>query len=103
MKPQVDSFNLPLYVACPKEIAAAVERNGQFSIERLMLTDIASAMNWEVFSMHLKARLEGIFSKHFISEIIDELFERFHKKIMEFFEKLESMELTQLFVVLKRK
>ncbi|KAM3753333.1 hypothetical protein ACB098_03G086200 [Castanea mollissima] len=77
---QVDTFNLPVYFASPKE-----------------MTQLACAM-------HLRAGIEGIISKHFGVEIIDDLFDRFCKKQGDFISMLESKynEGDQLFIVLKR-
>jgi hypothetical protein len=57
----------------------------------------------QAFTMHLRAGLEGVISKHFGVEIIDELFDRFCKKHEEFSSFLESKykEVTQLFIALK--
>ena len=107
---QVDSFNLPVYIVSPKEMLELVEENGSFSIEILELyKPISSVNDGEItprgVTMHLKAAMEGIISKHFESEIIYQLFDRFHKKTEELSEQLQtrSKEGTQLFLVLKRK
>ncbi|KAJ7942865.1 SAM dependent carboxyl methyltransferase [Quillaja saponaria] len=81
---QVDSFNLPVYTASVREMTDLVEKNGCFSIEIIDLTNSHSlngtSRNGQDCTMHLRASMEGIISKHFGSEIIDELFDRFHKK-----------------------
>ncbi|GLT61943.1 hypothetical protein SLA2020_346130 [Shorea laevis] len=68
------------------------------------LSSIDGPISGQVCTMHLRAGMEGIISKHFGAEIIDELFYRFHKKIEEFCSRMESAkkEGTQVFVVLKR-
>ncbi|KAJ7942862.1 S-adenosylmethionine-dependent methyltransferase [Quillaja saponaria] len=104
---QVDSFNIPVYTASAREITKLVEKNGCFSIEIIDLTlsrSVASA-NGQDCTMHMRAGMEGIISKHFGSEIIDELFDRFHKKTEELLYLLESRtkEGSQLLVILKRK
>ncbi|XP_059649240.1 loganic acid O-methyltransferase-like [Cornus florida] len=85
---QVDSFNLPVYCPSPKEIARLVEENGCFRIERMELMDPRSNMNspYDVhkFIMHVRAFLEGVFTKHFGSEIVNEMFERIFQKSSEF-------------------
>ena len=55
--------------------------------------------------MHIRAVTEVLISKHFGSEIIDELFDRFCMKIEELPDLLQPVykEKTQLFLVLKRK
>ncbi|XP_057509306.1 loganic acid O-methyltransferase-like isoform X1 [Actinidia eriantha] len=105
---EVDSFNLPLYAPTPKVMTQLVQSNGGFSIERMELTDpsskIVGPLNIPAVVMHLRAGLEGIFTKHFGSEIIDELYERTLDKSAEFSSRLESCcKATQLFLVLKRK
>lgn len=105
---QVHCFNLPVYAPQPKEIKELVEINGFFSIERMEITNPLSSIDGpisgQVCAMHLRAGMEGIISKHFGAEIIDELFYRFHKKTEEFSSQMESgkKEGTQMFVVLKR-
>nr|QTZ19612.1 putative S-adenosylmethionine-dependent methyltransferase At5g37990 [Bixa orellana] len=105
----VDSFNLPVYTPSPKEMSKVVEENDCFSIERMELANpwsgINSPIDGKANSMHMRANTEAILSKHFGSEIIDELFNRLHKKIDESSDLLReaSREGTQLFVVLKRK
>ncbi|KAL4638009.1 hypothetical protein ACB092_03G120000 [Castanea dentata] len=91
---QVDTFNLPVYFASPKEMTQLVERNECFSIERMEITLPCAGAD----------DLIGIISKHFGVEIIDELFERFCKKQGDFISMLESKynEGDQLFIVLKR-
>lgn len=89
------------------EMTQLVQRNGRFVIERMEITyplpgvdDLISGQTW---TMHVRAGLEGIISKHFGAEIIDDLFDRFNKKY-EYCSLLKSKykELTQLFIALKR-
>nr|POE73596.1 putative s-adenosylmethionine-dependent methyltransferase at5g38780 [Quercus suber] len=98
---QVDSFN------SPKEMTQLVERNRCFSIERMEITQPwarVDDLSGQACTMHLRAVMEGIISKHFGTEIIDELFDRYRKKHGEFIGLLESKcnEGNQLFIVLKR-
>jgi len=55
--------------------------------------------------LHLRAGMEGIISKHFGSEIIDDLFDRFLGKTNEFSDRLKSAfrQGSQLVAILKRK
>ena len=82
-----------------------VTRNGFLSIERMKIVNTASKHGGKECGMHLRAGLEGIIAQHFGSGIVDELFDRFSKKAVEFSHQLESShkEGTQLFVVLRRK
>ncbi|XWS34329.1 hypothetical protein CRYUN_Cryun21dG0030200 [Craigia yunnanensis] len=106
---QVDSFNLPVYAASPKETKEIVERNGYFSIERIEtitpFSKIAVQLGTRCCTMHLRAGMEGIISNHFGNKIIDELFDRFDRKAEEYSYLLNASYTagTQLFVVLTRK
>lgn len=106
---QVDSFNIPVYPPTPKEMTEVVERNGCFAIETIEITNPLtkhqSTVNWlHLTTTTLRAAVEGVFAKHFGSEIIDEFFERVYQKTIQFSAELESSskEDTQLFIVLKR-
>nr|XP_023887694.1 probable S-adenosylmethionine-dependent methyltransferase At5g38100 [Quercus suber]POE67090.1 putative s-adenosylmethionine-dependent methyltransferase at5g38100 [Quercus suber] len=104
---QVNTFNLPVYVASPKEMTQLVETNGCFDIERMEITQPGArvdGLSGQALTKHLRAGMEGIISKHFGTKIIDELFDRFSKKQQESFNLLESKYNvgTQLFMVLKR-
>ena len=82
---QVDSFNLPYYAASPEEVAGLVEKNGYFSIERMELTNPATVLEGPIdiraWIMHVRAAMEGMFTKHFARETMDEIFERLIKKL----------------------
>nr|QTZ19491.1 putative S-adenosylmethionine-dependent methyltransferase At5g38100 [Bixa orellana] len=106
---QVDSFNLPIYAASPSEMSALLEKNGQFSIERMELTNPATWLDGPVdipvWVMHVRAAMEGMFAKHFGSQIVDEMFSRLSKKLLEHSDQVQSgyWERTQLFLILTRK
>ncbi|PON86878.1 SAM dependent carboxyl methyltransferase [Trema orientale] len=107
---QVDSFNLPVYVVSPKEMRELVDGNGCFSIQMMELIKPMSSVHdgqitARAITMHLRAAMEGIITKHFGGDIIDELFNRFYMKIEELSDQLQprSKEGTQLFLVLERK
>ncbi|XVE85605.1 hypothetical protein DITRI_Ditri17bG0103800 [Diplodiscus trichospermus] len=105
---QVDTFNLPLYAASDEEMKEITEGNGYFSIERIEtapVSNIAVQLGTRSYTMHLRAGLEGIISNHFGNKIIDELFDRFHKKAEDHLDLLNASYTagTQLFVVLTRK
>ncbi|XP_039041012.1 loganic acid O-methyltransferase-like [Hibiscus syriacus] len=74
---EVDSFNLPIYTPSPEEMTTAVETNGQFSIEILELINSASLTDGRVdikaWIVHVRAAMEGMFIKHFGSDIVDEI------------------------------
>ncbi|EOY01377.1 S-adenosyl-L-methionine-dependent methyltransferases superfamily protein, putative [Theobroma cacao] len=106
---QVDSFNLPIYTPSPEEMTTLVARNGHFSIESLELTNPASlvdgAVDINAWVIHVRAAMEGMLTKHFTGDSIDEMFERLTQKLLKFSEQVESgyKERTQLLVVLIRK
>ncbi|XVF03027.1 hypothetical protein REPUB_Repub04eG0225100 [Reevesia pubescens] len=90
----VDSFNIPIYAPSPMEITELVERNGCFSIERLVVsnfrTEADSKVDLGASVMHLRAGFEWIISKHFGNDIIEDLFDRLHKNVKESFQLFES-------------
>ena len=105
----MDSFNLPVYAPSQEQMTDLVKRNGCFTIERMELVYRASKLvapiTGKECGMHLRAGMEGMIAKHFGSGIIDELFDTFSKKSVEFSHQLESStrEGAQLFAALRRK
>lgn len=105
----VDSFNLPIYAASPLEMTELVNANGCFNIERIEVSAPRSetevSVDGQELALHTRATLEGILSKQFGVEIIDQLFNRFLKKTGEFAKRIESSlrQSNQLLVILKRK
>lgn len=106
---KVDSFNLPIYSVSPKEMEELVAKNGRFSIKRMESTNPAPTAKAKgdlgdknAIARHLRAGMEGIFAKHFGSEVMDELFDRFSNKTIEFSDRFKSCHIqgTQLFIVL---
>ncbi|XVF85591.1 hypothetical protein PTKIN_Ptkin17bG0129400 [Pterospermum kingtungense] len=107
---QVDSFNIPIYAPSPKEITELVEGNGCFSIEKMVLTrtrtEADPIVDVRACVMHLRAGLECIISKHFGTDILDDLFDRVLKKLKESYHLITQSSYkagTQLSIVLKRK
>ncbi|KAG6672952.1 hypothetical protein I3842_16G085100 [Carya illinoinensis] len=78
-KDKMDSFNLPIYAPSTGEIQTMVLANGCFDIVRLL----ARAHNFSRMptAQECRAVFDGIFSKHFGRENMDQLFDRFSKKI----------------------
>lgn len=105
----VDSFNVPLYVASPKDMTKVVNKNGYFSIEKMEIIESQSKILAEAdaksLMIHLRATLEGIFTKHFGVKITNEMFARIMDKCEEIssWMKVEYKKASQLFVVLKHK
>ncbi|KAK9901866.1 hypothetical protein M0R45_001890 [Rubus argutus] len=102
---KVDSFNLPLYSMSPQELEAVVEQNGCFRMETLktlprVLSDDTSAKQ---FASHWRAAFEGLIKQQFGEEILDELFDLYHKKLEEELSIVKPRKTTSFLVVLKRK
>ncbi|KAG9449041.1 hypothetical protein H6P81_009006 [Aristolochia fimbriata] len=107
---KVDSFNLPIYLPSITEFKALVEGNGYFSVVRSeALPPPVSRAASDVFarsaSMGMRAATEELISNHFGSNVVDNLFEKYEKKIMDSADLLENPtgEAAELFVLLKRK
>ena len=87
-----------------KEMGAAIQRNGQFSIEKM--EELSNSLtNYTPSTMRLKSAYARIIGKHFGSSITDELFDRYSKKIKEYSSFLFNPDvhpLSVLFVLLKR-
>ncbi|XP_048328858.2 loganic acid O-methyltransferase-like isoform X2 [Ziziphus jujuba] len=108
---KVDSFNVPMYFMSPKELEAAVERNGCFSIERmeniplLFLTGNTSPVAHKI-AAHMRAGMEDMIKQQFGDDIVDELFDLYAKKVDKIFIPCalnSSIKGGNLFVMLKRK
>lgn len=105
----MDSFNLPYYAATPEEMKEIVDKNGCFIIDSLELTNPASwlqgqPVDFAFLMKHIRASMEGHFSKHFGPEIIDDFFQRLlqlHEANSDLINS-RCQEKVQLFVVLRR-
>ncbi|OVA12886.1 SAM dependent carboxyl methyltransferase [Macleaya cordata] len=99
---RIDSFNLPMYSTSTQELETLVERNGCFSVERMEIMSRPRLSNPQVYSDHIRAVTEGLIKQHFGSEILDELFDRYSKKLEDSLSIFKSGKATLLFVLLKR-
>lgn len=109
----MDSFNLPRFHTSPSELAAIIERNGNFSIEtmevldrQLKLETMDEATRFPMMVRHLRATLEGLIREHFGDGLVDEVFELFGKKLEEsssIFTDPKYKPIIEIFVLLKRK
>ncbi|XP_059649232.1 loganic acid O-methyltransferase-like isoform X2 [Cornus florida] len=108
----IDFIGSTLMDMVNEEIARLVEENGCFSIERMQMMDSRSKRNAPLvdahtFIMHLRAAMEGVFTKHFGSEIVGEMFDRVSQKSAEVSCLLDKgyneRERNQVFFVLKHK
>ncbi|KAG6672950.1 hypothetical protein I3842_16G084900 [Carya illinoinensis] len=78
-KDKMDSFNLPIYGPSAEEIKAILIKNGHFDIVRLVTRTRNSSLMLTV--EECRAGIDGLFSKHFGSENVDQLFDLFSKKV----------------------
>lgn len=106
----VDSFNLPQYQASKQEVVSLIERNLCFSIERMEplvrppRTGMAPSVEWTILSF--RAVAEELLVSHFGNGIIDELFGRLKKKVVEssiLSKSTYKPSMLELYVLLKRK
>ncbi|XP_028952639.2 loganic acid O-methyltransferase-like isoform X3 [Malus domestica] len=103
---KIDSFNIPVYVMSPQELEVAVERTGYFSIERKEIlpnmfpnSNLSNAL---LSTSHVRAVHEEHIKQHFGEEIIDEVFNLYHKKVEEQPSKFELGKTVVSIAVLKR-
>ncbi|GFP84713.1 probable S-adenosylmethionine-dependent methyltransferase at5g38100 [Phtheirospermum japonicum] len=105
---KVDTFNFPLYFTIPEELKTIIERNQGFSIERMEILNnpgkrtLPSAY---ARATYLRAVFEGLLINHFGTEIMDELFDRYTKKLAAspLFLDPDNEKSIIIFVLLKRK
>ena len=104
---KVDSFNLPIFFSPYKTVKETLERNGDFTIERMETLDSQYLFlpTVEMYVVHRRAGLEGLIESHFGCEIVDELFDRFTRKLVNFPDimNLGMHKFVMIFVLLKRK
>ncbi|KAI4357709.1 hypothetical protein L6164_001642 [Bauhinia variegata] len=107
---KVDSFNLPIYYSPVKNVMAILERNEYcFRIEQVKILNVFDAFtfpNIQAVVSGLRATVEGFLERQFGGGIIDELFRRFTKKVVEYPANLFLQNLkvqVYLLVILKRK
>ena len=101
---KVDSFNIPLYMACVQQVEEVVKRNGRFSIE-IMESQSHENPPPRAFASVLRAGLEGLIIQHFGDEIdLDKLFDLYCKKCEELSLSTlyEPEKAIILFILLKR-
>ena len=91
---KVDSFNIPNYTPSPSELKFEVLKGGDFSIDRLEVSEV----NWNIYdgefntpngfsndgyfvAKYMRAVFEPLLVTHFGDAIIDEVFHRYGKII----------------------
>ncbi|PNY04696.1 putative S-adenosylmethionine-dependent methyltransferase at5g37990, partial [Trifolium pratense] len=105
---KVDTFNLPIFFSPLKDLIKILESNDDFIIEQMETIDAKShfiPVNAQMFASLHRAALEGVIENHFGDEILDELFDRYTKKVMEIPAMLDmqNLNVVALFVLLRRK
>ncbi|KAL3831078.1 hypothetical protein ACJIZ3_019880 [Penstemon smallii] len=81
---KVDEFNLPYYFATPEQLKGIIENNNKYSIERLEILNNPgkhTLPNVTGRAAFFRAVHEKLLGDHFGSVIIDELFDRYMKKL----------------------
>ena len=107
---KVNSFNLPVYLPTPPQLEALLKRNENFSIERMEPLHRPREFLYEAhfpaqITIHYRAVMEGLFSDHFGTEVVNVMFEQFKNKVKEtaVFMDLSYKQVIESFVLLKRK
>lgn len=104
---KVDSFNVPTYCMSPQELVVAVNRNGEFSVERIeklaRVTETSNLPKSQKLASLIRAAYDGLIKAHFGDVILDELFELFRKKAEEEFSLFKLGRSINFFALLKRK
>ncbi|KAL7104004.1 hypothetical protein ACP275_08G216800 [Erythranthe tilingii] len=81
---KVDSFNLPYYFSTPKQLKSILERSDSFTIERMDILNNPGKHTLPTVKARaafFRAVHERLLTHHFGSEIIDELFYLYMKKL----------------------
>ncbi|WCJ33644.1 S-adenosyl-L-methionine-dependent methyltransferases superfamily protein [Euphorbia peplus] len=107
----VDSFNLPIYFPTTKEMLEHIEQNGCFKIEKIEQFNVVYDVDRTIsirngWAMQVRVAVEGLVTKYFGNEIMDELFDRFSNKIDQLLSQLKQAipveEKSFMFLALKR-
>lgn len=105
---KVDSFNLPIFYSPVNGMKEILERNEHFSVEKmeaLNLKNFYAVPNVYTFVSLYRVVMEDLIKQHFGAAIVDELFDRFTQKVLEFPDIMNprKLKIVMLFVLLKRK
>lgn len=101
-KDKMDSFNLPLYSPSLKELRTLINKNGCFGITRLESNEPTEKSKQLFSTNELRSGFENIIGQHFGNEILEELFQRYAKKIERLAPVPTDGLAIGLFVLLKR-
>lgn len=102
---QINSFNIPIYYPTSQELQALIEKNGKFNIERVEQPTLSPLLDALLCVSIIRSSMEGLFTKHFGRGIVDEMFPRFHEKLVSHVDQLQATTSTgvNILLVLKRK
>ncbi|KAL3812802.1 hypothetical protein ACJIZ3_014070 [Penstemon smallii] len=105
---KVDAFNLPFYLATPEELKTIIDNNNNYSIERLEILNnpgMHTLPSVSARAAFFRAVMEKLIADQFGSEIIDELFDRYMKKLAAslILVNSDNNKTTITLIVLKRK
>ncbi|KAI3500031.1 hypothetical protein L1887_35846 [Cichorium endivia] len=112
---KMDSFNIPQYTPCAKEISNEVDKEGSFTINRLEISEV----NWDAYADNnpnplknsvrgynvancMRAVAEPLLVSHFGESIIEEVFIRYRNIITDRMSK-EKTEFINVTVSMTRK
>ncbi|XVE72145.1 hypothetical protein DITRI_Ditri11bG0015500 [Diplodiscus trichospermus] len=107
-KEKVECFNLPLYYPTEREIEELINKNGCFSIEKMVTFPGSEnhVYDTEMWSLMVRAGFETILLNHFGTEMVEEFFERYTKKHVDnlfVFDGTDIKNRLQMNIILKRK
>lgn len=102
---QVNTFNIPVFFPSPEHMETLIAKNGKFSIERMELSTLPPLVDIPLCVAIVRSTMDGIFTKHFGSEIANEIFKRFHEKLINYSDQLQAVVSAgiNIILVLKRK
>ncbi|XVE93668.1 hypothetical protein REPUB_Repub01dG0214000 [Reevesia pubescens] len=90
---KLDQFNLPYYAPTPEEVRHVIQMEGSFNIQRFETYKMDWDANCKIgmkgknVARNIRAVAESLLENHFTNVNIDDLFERFAKKIAEYLEE----------------
>ncbi|KAJ4717159.1 S-adenosylmethionine-dependent methyltransferase [Melia azedarach] len=103
---KVNSFNVPVHGATPKELEAIFRTNGKFSIEKMekFTQPMKTPLSPEGYVLAVRAGSDGLMRNHFGDESAEQIFKHFTTKVEENFDKILGgvRNNLNLFILLKR-
>ncbi|GLU02880.1 hypothetical protein SLE2022_201130 [Rubroshorea leprosula] len=108
-EPKLDEFNLPYYAPTEEEVKKAVEAEVSFDIRELETykMDWDSSASSEIglqgksVAGSIRAMAKSLFASHFANVNMDDLFERYAKKVTEYLEVVKGQCTTMLISMTK--